>query len=71
MQIYYANRGLGGRFFFLILFCFFFLITFLLNPEPKGIGGMYSVRNVLLRIGPGKARVGGTTFFDEYIRRHV
>ena len=29
------------------------------------IGGMYSIKNVLLRMGNAKARVGGTTFFDE------
>ena len=29
---------------------------------------MYSCKNVLLRLGPAKARAGGTAFFEEYMR---
>ena len=35
-----------------------------LHPRAR-IGGMYSGKNVLLRIGNAKARAGGTAFFDE------
>ena len=44
--------------------------TFHLSPFnfhfPRArIGGMYSGKNVLLRMGNAKARAGGTAFFDE------
>jgi hypothetical protein len=40
------------------------LVSPFLLPRVR-IGGMYSGKNVLLRMGDAKARAGGTAFFDE------
>ena len=43
----------------------FHLSPFNFHLPRVRIGGMYSGKNVLLRMGTAKARAGGTAFFDE------